>query len=74
MKQVFNVIINYNQFLLTLPPTGDYYCVVLLDTERQAKTLMKPSTNAPFWNQTFTFDDVPASVKALNVQLYRSVA
>ena len=60
--------------MLTACAIGDYYCVVLLDQERQAKTLQKQNTSTPFWNQSFTFDDVPASVKAVNIQLYRFAA
>eukprot|EP00042_Codosiga_hollandica_P050195 m.594931 g.594931 ORF g.594931 m.594931 type:complete len:1080 (-) comp58037_c0_seq2:86-3325(-) len=50
---------------------GDYYCLVLLDSEKQARTLTKGNTQAPFWNQAFTFDDVPSSVRTFVLQIFK---
>ena len=51
----------------------DFYSIVSLDTERQARTLTKYNTNNPFWSQSYVFDDVPTSLKNVVVAIYKYV-
>jgi hypothetical protein len=55
-----------------LAKTGDFYALILLDTERQACTLTKGGTDCPFWGQDFSLDNIPKSVDRLIVQVCKS--
>ena len=57
-----------------LPKSGEYFALVLLDSEKQAKTLTKSNTNAPYWNQAFSFDDIPADVSNVCIELHRQAS
>eukprot|EP00054_Salpingoeca_dolichothecata_P023489 m.156743 g.156743 ORF g.156743 m.156743 type:complete len:1139 (-) comp24699_c0_seq7:130-3546(-) len=55
-----------------LPKTGEYYCLIFLDDELQARSKSKSNTQTPFWNQDFCFDDLPRDVEVITVQVFRS--
>jgi hypothetical protein len=55
-----------------LPKTGDYYVQLRLDDEIQARTQTKTGTTAPFWHETFEFDDIPVQTGSIVLEIMRT--
>ncbi|KAI9778425.1 MAG: hypothetical protein M1839_008071 [Geoglossum umbratile] len=49
--------------------TADYFCEVWLDGEVRARTMLKPSTNNPFWREDYEFFDLPAVLSRTSIIL-----
>ncbi|KAK4054539.1 hypothetical protein OIV83_001033 [Microbotryomycetes sp. JL201] len=49
----------------------DSFCEVLLDGDVVARTSVRPKTNCPFWNEGFTFGDLPQFTEPLVLRLFQ---
>ncbi|KAM0791284.1 hypothetical protein ACM66B_005758 [Microbotryomycetes sp. NB124-2] len=49
----------------------DSFCEVVLDGDVVAKTSVRTRTNCPFWNESFTFGDLPQFAEPLVLRLYQ---
>ena len=52
--------------------TIDSFCELLLDGDLLARTAVRKGTNAPFWNESFTFSDLPALSSPVVINVFRT--
>ncbi|KAK4056654.1 hypothetical protein OIO90_002206 [Microbotryomycetes sp. JL221] len=50
----------------------DTFCEIVLDGDVIARTSLRTKTNCPFWNESFTFCDLPPFTDPLALRLYQT--